>query len=225
MVAAGIHGGGVFHLTKRWRKMPITACFMDGDRVQRSYVARIAQEWTLYGNVDFEFGSLGNPTVCAAGSHSDVRVSFRQAGFWAFVGTDALSGAEDQPTVNLEFRNLADESVVNGQFQGEILHEFGHVLGFDHALRNPGGHCREEIDMARLYAFGESVGLPKAQVDDIFWSNVEPGGLHSGVFDNQSIMNYSLPPAVFKAGISSPCYSPAVQTLSIRDKIAVGENY
>jgi hypothetical protein len=224
LLSEGLHFGGVFHTESRWTKMPISVCFLSGNRIVRSYVAAIAQEWTLYGNVDFDFGSLGNPRTCNSQVQNDVRVGFDQAGFWAYIGDTANVVPQSSATLNLGFSRVADEEVVNGQYRGAILHEFGHVIGFDHAIRNPGGHCVDEIDFDRLHSYAKELGFSEGAIDNIVRTD-EPAGLESGVYDNKSVMNYSLPEALFKRGVSSPCYSAKVQELSIRDKLAIFQNY
>jgi hypothetical protein len=71
----GVAAGGVFHKANSWAKSVLRICFLDGDRAVRSYVASVAQEWTLYANIDFDFGLVTNPRLCAASEPNDVRVS------------------------------------------------------------------------------------------------------------------------------------------------------
>jgi hypothetical protein len=98
------------------------------------------------------------------------------------------------------------------------------VLGFDHTIRNPGGHCAEEIDFDRFYSYATELGFSKETADTIVRTD-ESVRLKAGVYDNKSVMNYSLPGMLFKRGIASPCYSAPVQELSIRDKLAIFQNY
>ncbi len=226
MVQNGFQPGGVFHADLRWSKPTLTVCFLDGAKPLRAYVASTALEWTLYGAVDFDFGPITDPRPCGVSDASDVRVSFEQMGFWAFLGTNSHNAEVGQPTANLELARYPIADAISGRFNGEVLHVFGHVLGFDHVMASPGSVCAEEIDYPKAYAF---FGAPpnfwsKATVD----ANLRPPPntkITAGAFDAKSVMNYALPAQIFKSGAASPCFVPAPQQLSLGDRLAVAADY
>src|SRR6185295_6346457 len=65
--------------------------FLDGAVALRERVKSVAVEWTKYANLRFNFDDSPN---------AEVRVSFRQAGSWAFQGKDGLNVPRNMPTVN-----------------------------------------------------------------------------------------------------------------------------
>ena len=226
MVQSGVKPGGVFHADLRWQKPIIRVCFLDGAKPLRAYVASTALEWTLYGAVDFDFGPITDPRHCSAGDPSDVRVSFERAGFWAFLGTNNQTAGHGEPTANLQLARIPIDDAISGRYNGEVLHVFGHVLGFDHVLANPGSVCVEEIDFAKAYVFFASPPnyWTRARVDAEFKPRPD-GEIITGAFDAKSVMNYALPAQIFKSGAASPCFVPAPQQLSLGDRLAVAAYY
>ncbi|MGH9901865.1 MAG: hypothetical protein ACRD68_08655, partial [Pyrinomonadaceae bacterium] len=65
--------------------------FMDGEPAVHERVKKFASEWTKYANLRFAFG---------AAPDAEIRVSFRGAGSWSYVGTDALGVPPGSPTIN-----------------------------------------------------------------------------------------------------------------------------
>jgi hypothetical protein len=163
--------------------------------------------------------------MCNAGEHNDVRVSLTESGFWAYVGTAAASVLPAYPTVNFQFSGLPVKSVVNGQFRGEVLHQFGHVLGFDHSIQNPGAHCLSEVDPDRLNAWAATLGFSVSTAQSIIKPALSASDITAGVFDNRSVKNYPLPAEVLKNGTASPCFLPAIQELSLKDKLSAARSY
>jgi Astacin (Peptidase family M12A). len=50
---------------------------------------------------------------------------------WSYLGTDALTIPQNEPTMQLVFRGL------NTEFFSTALHEFGHALGLEHEHQHP----------------------------------------------------------------------------------------
>jgi hypothetical protein len=75
----------------------------------------------------------------------------------------------------------------------QILHEFGHALGFVHGWHAPLGKCDNEINWNTIFNYFS--GPP------YFWSFEQtrdsmrriPSDLLAGQFDRRSVMNYQLP--------------------------------
>jgi hypothetical protein len=225
---AGTPAGGAFNKVTKWSKQSLVVCFLDGSLTRRTYVARVARQWTVYGKIDFDFGSWDNPRSCAAGVKHDVAVSFEGSGNWAYVGAEATAATDgNQPTVVLGSVGLAqDDDLRAGKYNREILHEFGHVLGFDHNLKAPAGgvSCDGEFDWDLVYAEFEQRGLSREQVDQILRG--QPSQKYIiGAFDKNSVMNYDLPASYFLRGLDSPCYATPLNDLSLRDKLAMFKIY
>jgi hypothetical protein len=224
--SAGIDPGGSFNKLKAWPLgSTINICFLDGDRRLQRAVANVARQWTLYANLDFDFGSWSDPRVCEVSKNKVfVRVSFNSSGNWAYIGTDQIAlGQQNEPTLNLEsIKNERPEDIDRGNFNVEILHEFGHVIGFEHTFQLQDGPCSSELDWAYIY---------KYFVDTYHWTretvdlNLRPTSAISGKFDKLSVMNWALPPEFFKGGKQSPCYAEKIEQLSLRDKLAAYQFY
>jgi hypothetical protein len=122
-----VNRDGARTYTKLWRNSSVIRVrFLEGTPEQRDKVARIAEQWTEYANLRFDFGSTD--------ADAEVRVAFRpQGGSWSGIGTDNLSMPRAEPTMNLGW--VGKTSKDEDRFA--ILHEFGHVLGLIHEHQNP----------------------------------------------------------------------------------------
>jgi hypothetical protein len=224
--------GGLFYTNKKWPKRSITMCFLDGSPARRAYVASVARQWTLYGEIDFDFGPWDDPRECEPDDPRDVAITFdRSAGNWSFMGTDAAKIPFDRPTLALASIGLADEQeVIVGRFNREILREFGHALGFGQSWQAPasGGQspCDEEVDWDRVYKdlSGPPQFWSKAAVDRNMKAISSPQAV-TGKFDKHSIMNYEYPPEWLRRGRESRCFATPLSELSLRDKLAVFRAY
>lgn len=141
-----------------------------------------AMEWCRYANL--------NPLV-SNDPASEVRVSGSRLGAWAYVGTDAKMVALDQPTVNLGWYDRRTG-----------LHEFGHVLGFEHE------HKRHDKpwtwNLPVVYADNAAYGWDKAMVDAQIVSVLDPAKVWATAFDLKSIMLYSYPSTWTNEGVGTP---------------------
>jgi uncharacterized caspase-like protein len=224
--------GGLFYTNKKWPKRSLEMCFLDGSRARRAYVASVARQWTLYGEIVFDFGSWDDPRECEIDEPRDVAITFdRNAGNWSFMGTDAAKIPLDRPTLALASIGLADEQeVLVGRFNREILREFGHVLGFGQSWQAPasGGQssCDEEVDWDRVYKdlSGPPQYWSRATVDRNMKAIGSPQAV-TGKFDTYSIMNYEYPPEWLRRGRESRCFATPLSELSLRDKLAVSRAY
>jgi hypothetical protein len=71
---------------------------------------------------------------------------------------------------------------------------------------NPGAHCISEINLNRLYAWAEKLGFSKEMAHSIIASPQSGSDIAAGMFDNKSVMNYSLPAEVLENGTASSCF-------------------
>jgi hypothetical protein len=218
---AGVSTGGAFRPQKKWSKKNLVICFMDGARDRRAYIASVARQWTLYGEIDFDFGQWDDPRTCGRDVDHDVAISLTRSGNWSYLGTDAVViGSRDQPTMALEtVGTSSEEDLRSGKYNREILHEFGHALGFDHNWKAPtsGLSCDEEFNWAEIY---QGLGWSKETADLNLRGKSSAKDI-VGAFDKNSIMNYELPPKYFLKGRDSPCYVTPINELSLRDKLAM----
>jgi hypothetical protein len=153
--------------------------FISGTNKQHEAVTRIASEWTKYANVRFLFGSEKD---------SEVRITFDPAyGSWAFVGTDALGVLENQATMNLGFQD-----------GGNILHEFGHVLGLIHENSSPNANLPWNKEAVYRDLGGPPNFFTKDQVDFNVFKQIK--GIEYREFDPDSIMMFSYSASWFTDG-------------------------
>lgn len=216
LAAGGREFGGVANATKTWPPgHKATVCFFGGDRPTRHSVARIASEWSLYGNFSFDFGLLPELRTCSEEETTDIRISFDRGGNWSYVGTDSRRIPRDQPTMNLE----APESIA-ATWKGTVLHEFGHALALLHMLQHPSA-CQEEFDWGHIDQLAAELGWTREMVQRSLGPYDAGPNLNVGEFDATSVMMYHLPAEYFLRGDASHCFGRGGQELSIADKLAM----
>lgn len=152
--------------------------FIGGSAGVRRRVETAARRWEAYANVRFRFGRSRS---------APIRIAFRSGdGSWSYVGIAALSVPGDKPTMN--FGWLTDESP-DDEVERVVLHEFGHALGCEHEHQSPG--VRIPWDKPKVYAYyGETLGWPRAMVDEQVLFAHSPEGMRWSRFDPDSIMLY-----------------------------------
>jgi hypothetical protein len=165
----------------------IRVWFLDGDAAAQSLVEATVVKWSQYGNVSFEFFRK-RP---AEGSH--IRVSF--SGYdGSMLGAQPLT-LTSEPTVRLP-------SVVSSRLSLKykkrlILHEFGHVLGFEHEFRHPHwpyGKPWLQHQEARCRQLLNEIATQAASKVDCHKIN-QPLSADTALwvpFDDTSIMNYPI---------------------------------
>jgi hypothetical protein len=147
------------------------------------------------------WGAFSNVQFVETASNPQVRIN-RMAGdgYWSYLGTDILSIAPDQATMNLDSFTM---NTPDSEFFRVVRHETGHTLGFPHE------HTRQEIvnriDPAKAIAY---FGAPPNN-----WSPDEVRAQVLTPLDNSalntttqadidSIMCYSLPASIMVDGIA-----------------------
>jgi hypothetical protein len=113
------------------------------------------------------------------------------------VGTDILSIAADQPTMNLDSFTL---DTPDSEYARVVRHEAGHTMGFIHE------HMRQElvnlIDPQKAYDyFLQTQGWNQSMVDQQVLTPIEESSLTgTEPADPNSIMCYQLPGTITKDG-------------------------
>jgi hypothetical protein len=195
---------------KLWKPGRVLRCrFLDGDPVVQAKVQPYAHEWEHYANIKFVFGS--DPDA-------EIRISFQQAGSWSYLGTDALTIAKTQPTMNYGWLrpNTADD-----EYARVVIHEFGHALGCIHEHQNPATDIPWDKEAVYKYYQGPPNNWNRATVDVNLFTRYSAEITQFSEFDRDSIMLYPVPND-FTIGDFEVGWNKA---LSARDKEFIGSLY
>lgn len=216
----------VFEDLKLWRVGVITVSFKGGDKNLHGQISEVANEWSKHGNLVFDFGYdklSGEYRQWQPDDESHIRVGFEYDGYWSLVGNDTMDEAIIKPgEITLNLSNF-DKQLPNN-WQGTVLHEFGHAIGFHHEHQSPATDC--DFDWTKLYDYlgGPPNYWTKAKVDHNLRQLTE-GGLTYSAHDVNSIMHYSFPAWMFKSEKKSSCYTEENYTLSPEDKKMMAAAY
>ncbi len=177
--------------TKYWHSggVRLTVGFLDNPPAElRSRILSHMNAWNKTANVQFTETST-DPQVRIARAAGN--------GYWSYLGTDILSIAADQPTMNLEAFTM---STPESEFHRVVRHETGHTLGFPHE------HMRQEIvddiDPAKAITFfGATQGWTPEEVRQQVLTPIETSSLLGTAHaDPNSIMCYQIPGSITKDG-------------------------
>lgn len=223
----GIRAGGVLAHAKRWQPGSILRfCFLDGNLEQRRRVASVARGWSLYANLDLDFGLRDLPRDCSTQGDSStfLRITLNNQGNWAFVGTDARGAPARQPQISITLPPLHSGADMDQEANRMILHEFGHLIGFVHGFSHPKARCAERVDweLARRWAAvrGWNVAVLRSVLAGSPSEEVKAGDI-----DPESVMTYVLPAEIFRDDSASDCIHTPGPGLSLGDKLAALEAY
>ena len=167
---------------KAWRTgRTLRVCFLDGRAGVRTRVRDVAVEWMDHANVRFEFSD--DPD-------SEIRISFKQAGSWSRVGTEALAVAKGKPTMNLGWLR---EDTPAKEYSKVVLHEFGHALACLHEHQNPSAGIPWNKEAVYRYYTRPPNRWTKSEVDLNIFDEYGRDVTQFTTFDPKSIMIYPIP--------------------------------
>ena len=195
----------VFLFRKMWiNGSTLRVRFLDGSSQQQELVKEQAQWWTDHANLFFDFNDAPD---------AEIRITFNENdGAWSYIGTDAKSIPQDQPTMNLGF--------LDG---GTAAHEFGHAIGLAHEHQNPAGGIEWNEEAVIRDLSGPPNYWNEQQIRTNVLDKYSVDQIRGTDFDPDSIMLYFFPDSWVRNGTGTK----ANETLSNLDKafIASAEAY
>jgi hypothetical protein len=166
---------------KRWKPgRKLLVRFVDGIASVQDRVAQVAKQWEDYANLKLEFVKTGS---------AEIRISFKHAGSWSYLGTDALVIAANQPTMNYGWLT---PNTSETEYSRVVLHEFGHAFACIHEHQHPeAGIPWDRETVYRYYQLTNrwDRAMTDRNVLDRYTSNVT----NFSAYDPTSIMQYSVP--------------------------------
>lgn len=174
----------------------LSMCFFDGNPSVQQAVLEIAQE--IYNETNLK---LDPKRYSCADKDAEIRISFRQVGYWSYVGTDALLIEKGRPTLGLQ--NLDVRDSLNEQQKGIVRHEIMHSIGALHEHQHPAADCEKQLDWDKVATL---LGWTPQEMRTNFSQLIFNSNTITSSYDQKSIMHYQLPPSYWKAGTRSSCY-------------------
>ena len=244
----------------------ITVAFKGGPTDVRAKIADVARVWERVANVHFDFGPSPSSGGYREWSESDsdyraqVRVAFdsdgsgKQGGYWSAIGQESIDRSLRRPNkASMNFEGFEHE--LPADWQSIVVHEFGHVLGFEHEHQGPSSTCDQEYRWDDDGGYIPTTDLksevfitdPQGRHPGIYrvmggppnyWPNERidfnlkkfpySNDLYSSPFDKASIMKYRFAEWMYKdltVSTISGCYSAKNTDLSDVDKKAAAARY
>jgi hypothetical protein len=169
--------------SKVWKKARVlNIAFLHGDKDVINRVIRHAKEWMEYANIELNFKPGKKPT--------DVRITFdKNDGSWSYVGTEILSIAQKDPTMNLGWLTPSTDDL---EYRRVVLHEFGHTLACIHEHERPDAGIPWNKPKVYEY-YKEADGWSKEEVDAQVFDQYDASLIRGTKIDRHSIMMYPVP--------------------------------
>lgn len=184
--------------------------FLDGDTQVQETLMPYAHEWTKHANIKFEFGDDPN---------AEIRISFKDAGSWSYLGTDCLGIAGNKPTMNFGWLT---RSSAPSEYSRVVTHEFGHALALIHEHQNPAAEIPWNRDVVYAYYGGSPNFWTRTQVEVNLFRTYAREQTQFSDFDTGSIMLYPIP----KEFVTDPAFEVGWnRELSATDKEYIARLY
>jgi len=166
---------------KKWKNgRTLRVRFLDGNSVVQTKLQPFAHEWSKFANITLAFGNDPN---------AEIRISFKQPGSWSYIGTDALSIAKNQPTMNYGWLT---PTTASDEYSRVVIHEFGHALGCIHEHQNPVANIPWDKDAVYRYYGGPPNNWTREQVDQNIFRRYSKSDTQFTTLDTKSIMLYAI---------------------------------
>ncbi len=164
---------------KKWKNgRVLRVSFLDGIPSVQKRVAECAKTWSEHANISFDFGD--HPK-------SEIRISFKHKGSWSYLGTDALSRKQTEPTMNFGWLK---PSTSDAKLRRVVLHEFGHALGCIHEHASPDVEIPWNKEKVYTYYAGPPNNWTKQKIYNNILKKYSGKVTQFSMFDTKSIMLY-----------------------------------
>jgi serralysin len=196
-----------------WTASEITISFLDDEAGLQDKIRAVAEQWLHRTSANLHFQWRTDTT------ETDIRISFRYAGSWSLLGSQALSEADlTKPTMNFGWlrKDSSDEDI-----QEVVLHEFGHALGLIHEHQSPEATIPWNRDVVVRELSGPPNNWSVQQIERNVLTGFDRNEVISTPFDPTSIMLYPVDPAWTIGGYQTV----ANKDLSPRDIEIIRELY
>lgn len=191
--------------TKFWQPgSELRIRFLSGTPAQRRKIRALLSQWFPLINLRFQFVDQGP-------SQMRISIGHPNEGDWAYLGTDALAVAENQPTINYGY-GLQDSR--------SAMREFGHALGLINEWQNPNAHIPWNKPVVFKY-FATMQGWSATQIQANLLDKIptEIVGTYRP-FDPNSVMMVDLNPALTDSKVV-----PVLNGFTASDKELLGNLY
>lgn len=164
--------------------------FLDGTKEEQEEVQRIANEWTKFANITFDFVESGD---------AHIRVTLRPKTSqtlwpaWAYQGTASLGVDQDEATIGLDIANeLRMFGFANdNETRGNVLRQFGVALGLIDEIKNPS--ARIPWDMESLEPYERSLYTPYSESELPGYREFDPESvMFSNVYKSKTKDDFEL---------------------------------
>lgn len=155
--------------------------FLAGTPIEQDSFRRACSLVSTYANLNFDFPATGP---------YHIRVDFKNAGAWSYIGTDA-NFVQAGPTLNLAPWALNQ--------RGVYVHELLHGISFLHEQQHPTGVCLDTLKTLAFYRATQ--GWSDQQ---IYWNVITKHVITNVImnsYDIGSVMHYPVPASITCNGV------------------------
>ncbi len=182
----GVRPMGLFELAaltaKKWDNGRVLHVrFLDGDPLVQEKLQPYAHLWSNFCNIKFVFDNAPD---------AEIRISFQHRGSWSYLGTDALSIPQNEPTMNFGWLK---PTTADDEYSRVVIHEFGHALGCIHEHQNPSTDIPWDKEAVFEYYSGPPNNWDRAKTEHNLFRKYSADISQFSEFDKESIMLYSIP--------------------------------